>query len=79
MNAASLKSARLQRVLTVLSDGKPHSTWSIMRRAKVCAVNSCIAELRCLGARIDCETRLEGPERERRFYYTMKKGPRTDG
>ncbi|MGR3273346.1 hypothetical protein DU478_17605 [Thalassococcus profundi] len=79
MNNASIKSARLERVRKVLSDGKPHSTWEIMRRGKVAAVSACVAELRCLGARIDCQLRIEGPERRRIFYYTMTKGPRQDG
>ena len=47
MNAARLgKSHRLQRVLGVLFTGDWVSTRSIIRRADVCAVNSCIAELR---------------------------------
>lgn len=79
MNAASLKSARLQRVLKVLRDGRWHSTWEIMSRAKVCAVNSCIAELRAHGALIETEVRFDGPELERRWFYKMTKGPRTDG
>lgn len=78
MKHATLKSARLQRVLKVLSEKGEHSTWDIMRRAKVCAVNSCIAELRELGARIEVRRAIEGPEKERRWYYTMTKGPRHD-
>lgn len=79
MKHATMRSARLQRVVAILRDGKPHSTWEIMRRGKVCAVNSLIAELRCNGAVIDCDVKVEGPDRERRYYYTMKKGPRQDG
>lgn len=73
MHAAPLTSDRLQRVLAVLRDGKPHSTRQIVRRANVCAVNSCIAELREHGAEIACKAiRIKGG---RRFYYTMTKGP----
>lgn len=73
MHAAPLTSDRLQRVLAVLKDGKPHTTRQIVRRANVCAVNSCIAELREHGAEISCEAiRIKGG---RRFYYTMTKGP----
>mgnify|MGYP006270469785 CR=1 FL=1 len=73
MNAAPLSSPRLQRVLRVLADGKPHTTRSIVRKACVCAVNACVAELRQHGAVIVCETRHVGGKR--RFYYTMTKGP----
>lgn len=55
MHAARLEaSIRLQRVLAVLEDGEEHSTLDIVREACVCAVNSCIAELRANGAAIDC-------------------------
>jgi biotin operon repressor len=40
------RSPRLQRVLRLLSDCREHSTREIIRGADVCAVNSCIAELR---------------------------------
>ncbi len=75
MKHASLQSARLQRVLKILSDGQEHSTWEIMSRAKVCAVSACISELRELGARIKVERRFEGEERAPRWYYTMTKRP----
>lgn len=76
MNNASLRSARLQRVLKILKDGRWHSTWEIMSRGKVCAVSACISELRCLGARIETEVRLDGPELERRWFYRMTKAPK---
>lgn len=80
MNHAHLiKSARLQRVHTLLSDGRWHSTWEIMRRAKVCAVNSCIAELRANGATIESDVRLDGPELQRRWFYRMTKKVPTHG
>lgn len=55
MNSATLsKSHRLQRVKAVLRDRKAHSTRDLIRRAHVCAVNSCIAELRDNGMDIAC-------------------------
>lgn len=59
MKAAKLESsARLQRVLDYLSDGREHTTLDIVVGASVCAVNSCIAELRANGFDIAC--RREG-------------------
>lgn len=67
MHAAKLStSERLQRVKTFLSDRKPHSTLEIVRKARVCAVNSIIAELRANGADIHCERKAD------RWYYTMR-------
>ena len=69
MHAARLdKSERLKRVLALLEDGRWHSTLDIVIGAGVCAVNSCIAELRENGFAIACrrvgkdrfEYRLEG-------------------
>lgn len=74
MHAAPLTSPRLQRVLRLLSDGRPHTTRTIMRRAGVCAVNAIVAELRQHGAEITCQRRREGGRW--RFYYTMLKGPK---
>ena len=55
MHAARLAhSPRLQRVHALLSDGVERSTFEIVEAAQVCAVNSCIAELRENGAVIDC-------------------------
>lgn len=58
MNAANPeKSRRLMRVLGVLSDGLAHSTLDLINQAQVCAVNSCVAELRQAGHQIDCQRR----------------------
>ena len=58
MNAAKPEnSKRLLRVLGVLSDGQPHSTLDLITQAQVCAVNSCVAELRQAGHLIDCQRR----------------------
>lgn len=55
MHAATLSnSPRLQRVADLLSDGLEHTTLEIINAARVCAVNSIIAELRVNGFRIVC-------------------------
>lgn len=55
MHAASIDSSpRLRRVLALLSDGREHSTLDIAQGARVCAVNSCVAELRANGVPIEC-------------------------
>lgn len=51
-------SPRLQRVAALLADGYWHSTRDIQAGANVCAVNSCMDELRCNG--VACETRQVG-------------------
>lgn len=73
MHAATMTSERLQRVKRLLSDGKPHSTRDIMRRAHVCAINSCVAELRQRGAEITCERRKIKDQFI--FFYTMLTPP----
>ena len=73
MKHASLASPRLQRVLALLKDGKPHTTREIVRKAHVVAVNSCIAELRANGAEILC-TRERKKDRLI-CRYTMTKEP----
>ena len=56
MHSANIdNSPRLRRVLKILSDGKRHTTRDIIRKASVCAVNSCISELRDNGIKIECE------------------------
>ncbi|WP_305042402.1 hypothetical protein [Geoalkalibacter sp.] len=58
MNAARIeRSPRLQRVDRLLDDGQWHSTMDIVQAARVCAVNSIVAELRYNGRLIDCERR----------------------
>lgn len=75
IHAAPLSSPRLQRVLTLLSDGKPRTTRDIVRKARVMAVNACIAELRHHGAEIAC-VRQRAPSGDGwRFYYTLLKAP----
>lgn len=70
MHAAQLQtSERLQRVHELLADGGEHSTLEISRRADVCAVNSCVAELREAGAEITC--RQENKDGRRIFLYQM--------
>ena len=70
MHAASLdRSPRLQRVHALLSDGVERSTLEIIAKAKVCAVNSCVAELRANGCRIAC--RQEVAAGKRTWLYRM--------
>lgn len=47
-------SARLQRLLLFLADGKPHTTRQIGLGADICAVNSAIDELRENGFDVPC-------------------------
>ena len=55
MNSARLAhSERLQRVDSLLSDGRWHSTLDILTGARICAVNSAISELRANGRPIVC-------------------------
>ena len=77
MHAARLSSPRLRRVLRVLSDGRPHSTMEIVRRARVMAVSACVAELRARGARVACVQVIEGGVR--RWEYTMTAPPPRGG
>ncbi len=60
------KSERLQRVLALLADGGWHSTLDIIIGAGVCAVNSCISELRANGYSIFCRCAGRG-----RFEYCL--------
>lgn len=61
MHAARLEnSRRLQRTLEVLLRGGWHSTRDLIYQAKICAVNSCIAELRDPVNGFDIQTRQEG-------------------
>lgn len=55
MHAARLEqSERLQRVADLLADGRRYTTLDIVMAAGVCAVNSCVAELRANGMAIRC-------------------------
>lgn len=59
MHAARVdRSPRLQRVLAVLEDGREHSTRELLDAARVCAVNSIVAELRANGHRITCRQQV---------------------
>ena len=72
MHAARLdRSKRLQRVHALLKDGAEHSTLDIVKAAGVCAVNSCIAELRANGAVIDCRQVHHRVNGQRYFLYRM--------
>lgn len=55
MHAARIEaSERLQRVAALLADGRARTTLEIVAHAGVCAVNSCIAELRANGYPVRC-------------------------
>lgn len=55
MKAARIAtSQRLKRVADFLGDGRWHSTLDIVIGAGVCAVNSCVAELRANGIPVTC-------------------------
>ena len=58
MHAATLaRSDRLKRLRAVLRDRRPHSTRDLARRARICAVNSAVSELRANGMNIACKRR----------------------
>ena len=70
MHAATLKrSPRLQRVHALMADGRWRSTREIMAEAHVCAVNSCVSELRANGVRIEC--RQQNAAGGRLFFYRL--------
>ena len=74
MHAARLdRSPRLRRVHALLADGVERSTLEIMRGANVCAVNSCVAELRANGAEIVCRQEVDRDTGLRLFLYRMPK------
>ncbi len=71
MHAARLdRSPRLQRVHALLSDGLWHSTLTIIEDARVCAVNSIVAELRENGCYIECR-RDQGENGGPTWFYRM--------
>lgn len=68
MNYARLEnSARLQRTLAALEAGGWKSTRDLIRAANVCAVNSCISELRANGFEISTRCLGRG-----RFEYKLE-------
>ena len=74
MNSANVDtSSRLQRVLHVLLDGRPHSTMELIRRCNVCAVNSIVSELRRNGHHISCrrDSHTEQGRRGPRWLYQL--------
>lgn len=60
------KSARLNRVLGVLGTGEWKSTRQIVHEADVCAVNSCVSEIRANGIAVECRCIGQG-----RFEYRL--------
>lgn len=78
MNHASLKrSARLRRALSALIAARGWvSTMTLIRRARICAVNSVIAELRENGCDISCEQRTDPATGKRRWVYRLNDYPK---
>lgn len=72
MHAAALDSPRLQRVLAVLRDGEEHSTRDLVVAARVCAVNSIVAELRARGVDVTCRV-APGADGGRVWLYRLPK------
>lgn len=62
-------SERLQRIMLVLKDGKPHTTLEIQNKARVCAVGAAMQEIKAGGYRVECSRR-----KDRAFEYVLK-GP----
>lgn len=60
-------SDRLKRVFDYLTDGQWHTTRDIIEGAHVCAVNSCVDEIRANGFTIECKR--EG----KNWVYKMEK------
>lgn len=50
-----MSASHCQRILAVLSDGKPHTTSDLYRQCGGMILHSRIAELRRRGHRIECE------------------------
>lgn len=72
MHAARLdRSPRLQRVYELLKGGEEHSTRDIIQGAQVCAVNSCIAELRANGFYIENRQISDPATGQRIWLYRM--------
>jgi len=68
-------SPRLRRALVALQEtGGEISTYELAQKAKICAVNSVVAELRENGAVITC--RQDAKDGTRRFYYTLAEAPK---
>ena len=68
---------RLTRVLRVLRDGRPHTTRELIKQAEVCAVNTCVSEMRALGYVIEC--RSQGHDGHGAHVYAYQLVPRGRG
>ena len=73
MDTKLIRAPRLRRVLSVLADGRWHSTRDIISAASVCAVNSAVSELRAKGCTISCrqDSGTERGRRVRRWLYRL--------
>ena len=66
------RSDRLRRVLAVLEDGREHSTLDIATAARVCAVNSIVAELRANGFAVACRQAVDPAGGGRVWLYRLE-------
>ena len=65
-------SARLQRVVRLMSDGLTRSSWVIQARARVCNAHTCVSELRAQGFNFP-PAKMRTIKGERRWFYTLKR------
>jgi hypothetical protein len=73
MHYAALDSSpRLQRLYALLSDGQEHTTFDIISRARICAVNSAVSELRRNGKAIKCWQDGVTPDGASVYKYQME-------
>ena len=80
MHAASFEnSARLQRFLGVLADGKEHSTRELVMKAHICAANSIASELRANGFNVVCRQGVDGKGQRCWFYRLASREPSPGG
>lgn len=64
-------SKRLQRLLSVLSDGGWHTTLDLVKKAKICAVNTAVHELRQNGYGVECKCMGRTVQSEDRHAYRL--------
>lgn len=78
IHAATKLTPRLRRVLAVLREYEGSlgaSTRLILLKAHVCAVNTCVAELRAQGYEIACTLAHVGADGERVYVYRLVAEP----
>lgn len=68
------ESPRLQRALTLLLDGQPHTSIEIRDYANVTSVSCCVDELRKNGYDVECKFVRTTDTGARVYTYQLKKG-----